>query len=109
MEKLTEQRDRIEIEKDLIPYNFDIVLGGELFNMEFFYNSYGDFYTVSLYKDEEILCRNEPIVYGVELFSDIYISDSFPKLTIIPYDESGLKDTVTKDTFGETVFLVIDN
>lgn len=104
-----EARDRIELELDMVPYNFDIVLGGELFNMEFFYNSYGDFYTVTLRKDDEVLCYNEPLVYGVELFSNVYVSDKFPKLSIVPLDESGIQQAVTKETFCKTVFLTIDN
>ncbi|MDQ9759134.1 hypothetical protein RFZ45_09435, partial [Acinetobacter baumannii] len=66
-------KDRIEIEMELVPYNFDIMLAGENFNMEFFYNSIGDFYTVTLRREEEVLVYNEPIVYGVELFKNVYI------------------------------------
>lgn len=102
-------KDRIEIERNLIPYNFDIVLAGENFNLEFFYNAVGDFYTVTLRKEDEVLVYNEPIIYGVELFKNVYIADKFPRLAIIPMDESGEKRVANKATFNSTVFLTIDN
>lgn len=102
-------KDRIEIELDLVPYNFDILLAGESFNLEIFYNSVGDFYTVTLRKEEEVLVYNEPVIYGIELFKNVYIADDFPRLTIIPIDESGTNLVANKKTFGKTVFLTIDN
>ena len=102
-------KDRIEIELDLMPYNFDIVLAGELFNLEFFYNSVGDFYTVTLRSGDDVFAYNEPIVYGVELFKNVYIADKFPRLSIVPLDESGTNEVANKATFNRTVFLTIDN
>ena len=102
-------RDIIEIEKELIPYNFDIVLAGEEFNIEIMYNESADLFTATLSKDDEVLVYNEPIIYGVELFCDVYKSDSFPMISIVPLDESGNENTVTYDNFNKTVFLTIDD
>ena len=102
-------RDKIEINKILIPYSFNITLGGEVFEIGVNYNEYADMYTLSLTKDRELICAGEPIVYGVPLFNDIYVRGKYPSITIVPYDDSGENATVTKNNFGETVFLVIDN
>lgn len=101
-------RDIIEVEKELIPYSFDILLGSEEFNMYIMYNSISDSFTVTLSKDNVVLVDNEPIVYGVRLFEDIY-QNHYPCLDIVPFDESGETDVVNWETFGKTVFLTIDD
>lgn len=102
-------RDRIIAKKELIPYGFNIALGKEKFNMRFAYNKQADLFTVSLYRDETLLCNSEPIIYGTPLFKDVYQSGMFPVLKIVPLDESGNEQEVTWENFGETVFLTIDN
>lgn len=102
-------RDIIEIEKELLPYSFDIALAGEEYTMEIMYNKAADLFTVTLIKGEETLVYNEPIIYGVELFKDVYRSDLFPMLSIVPLDEAGIETSVTYENFGETVFLTIDD
>lgn len=103
------KKDRILINKSLIPYNFNILLGDELFNLTVNYNESHDIFTIALKKDDEIICEGEPIIYGVPLFRDIYQSGKFPALDIIPLDESGQQDTVTFKNLNETVFLTVDN
>lgn len=100
-------RDRIEIEKDNIPYSFDILLGDESFELEISYNEKADLFTVTLSKEEEVLVYDEPVIYGVPLFQDCY-NTGFPALSIVPLDESGENDAVTWGNFGETVFLTMD-
>ena len=102
-------RDVIEVEKELLPYNFDIELAGEEFNIEIFYNAAADLFTATIMKDEEVLVYNEPIIYGVELFSDVYKSGKFPMISIVPLDESGQENTITYENFGTTVLLTIDD
>lgn len=102
-------RDIIEIEKELVPYSFDIVLAGEEFNMEIMYNKTADLFTCTLSKDEEVLVYNEPVVYGVEMFADVYDGVNFPMLAIVPLDEAGIENAVTYENFGKTVFLTIDD
>ena len=101
-------RDIIEIEKELIPYNFDILLGAEEFNLYIMYNEVEDLFTVTLSKDDKVLVDNEPIIYGTRLFEDVYRSE-YPCLDIVPLDESGENDTVNWENFGKTVFLTIDD
>lgn len=102
-------KDRIIVKKEQLPYGFHIALGKEKFNLRFAYNRAGDLFTVSLYRDGMVLCQDEPLVYGVALFKDIYESGSFPALNIIPLDESGIETEVTWDNFGVTVFLTVEN
>ena len=101
-------RDIIEVDKELLPYSFDITLAGDEYNMEFMYNSEADLFTCTLSKDDEVLVYNEPIIYGVEMFSDVY-NELFPMLSIVPLDEAGNETSVTYDNFGKTVFLTIDD
>lgn len=100
-------RDRIEIEKDLIPYSFDILLGEQEFEIEINYNETAELFTVTLYKNDEVLVYDEPIIYGVPLFGDCY-NKEFPPLRIVPLDESGDTDCITYSNFNKTVFLTID-
>lgn len=102
-------RDRIIVKKEQIPYGFHIALGKEKFNMRFSYNRQADLFSVSLYRDGKLLCHAEPIIYGVPLFKDVYVSGVFPALDIVPLDESGQEHEVTWKNFGETVFLTIEN
>lgn len=101
-------RDIIEIGKDLIPYNFDILLGQEEFNIYIMYNSVTDSFSATLSKNGEVLVDNEPLVYGIPLFQDVF-NEKFPCLDIVPYDESGQVDEITWDNFGTLVLLTIDD
>jgi hypothetical protein len=102
-------RDIIEINKDLIPYQFDILLGSDLFTLRVDYNKAADLFTIGLYKDGEMICAGEPLIYGVPLFSDIFTVGQYPEIDIVPLDESGQESAVTWDNFGKTVFLTIDD
>ncbi|TQR21794.1 phage baseplate plug family protein [Psychrobacillus vulpis] len=98
----------IEIEKELIPYRFEIELGAELFEMEINYNLQHDFFTVDLYKDDKVLIYGERVTYGVPLFEEVFDS-RFPGPTIKPIDESGQEQRVTFENLNETVFLRLVN
>ena len=101
--------DTIAINKELIPYNFEIVIGGELFEISVDYNESYGFFTVGLSKDGETVCSGEKIVYGKPLFEEIYESGKFPSIEIIPIDLSGEMSDVTFDNLSETVLLIINN
>lgn len=100
-------RDIIEIEKAEMPYNFNIVLGLEEYNLEFKYNEYADLFTCTLSKNRKVLVYDEPLVYGKRLFQDVYNAETFPCLDIVPFDESKKENTVTLNNLGVTVFLTI--
>lgn len=97
----------IDIDKEAIPYQFDMELAGELFTMELRYNERFDYFTIDLLRDDEPIVIGEKIVYGRPLFSTL--SDSrLPKDVIFPMDESGRAvEKITWDNFGETVVLLV--
>lgn len=98
--------DYIEIEKDLIPYRFDISLADEMFTFEVHYNEDFDFFTVNLEKNGEVLAVGEKLVYEMPLFYDVQ-DNRFPKVPIVPYDESEQQTAVTWETLNESVFLYV--
>lgn len=102
-------KDKIIIDKTLIPYNFDILLADELFNIGIDYNEKHDFFTARLMKDGKVVCEGEPIVYGMPLFRDMYIAGEYPAIDIVPKDISGENNGITYDNFNETIFLIIEN
>lgn len=97
----------IEINKDIIPYTFNIALADELYEMRIDYNNTADLFTVSLSKGDVTLCTGEPIIYGKPLFSDLLNRGNFPKVTITPIDESGENNAVTFDNLSNTVLLKV--
>ena len=97
----------IEINKSLIPYDFNISLGGELFNFRVDYNHTGGFFTVELTKGGETLCAGEPIIYGKTLFADVR-SSKFPNVNIKAYDPSNTFNAVTQENLCESVLLVVE-
>lgn len=103
------KKDTMEINKDMIPYSFDILLADELFNLTVSHNEKHDIFTFALRKNNEIICEGEPIIYGVPLFQDIYMARKYPAIDIIPIDDSGEQDTVTFENLNETVLLTVDN
>lgn len=96
----------IDIEKEQIPYRFDISIADEDFTFEVHYNAEYDFFTVDLERDGDVLAVGEKLVYGIPLFYDV-MDNRFPKLPIVPYDESELSTAVTWETLGTSVFLYV--
>lgn len=105
----TDTPDILEIKKDLLPYECTMLLAGELFGLKFSYNATAQLFTVDLYRDGELICAGEPIVYGVPLWSDVYKAETFPAVDIIPTDPSGESTAVTFDNLERVVVLMIDN
>lgn len=103
-------RDRVIIDKNMIPYQFDIILAGQPFSLAVDYNKSADLFTVSLYDSEgTLLIAGEPLIYGQPLFSDVYRAGKFPTVDLVPLDESRKEHSVNWDNFGKTVFLTIDD
>jgi len=101
-------RDFIEVNKELVPYQFNILLADEWFELYINYNETADMFTVTLYKDDELVCT-EPVILGVPLFQDVYRPGKFPAIAIVPYDTSGDAKAATFDELGKRVFLTIDD
>lgn len=102
-------KDVLEIEKELIPYGFEVLLGDELYEIEVNYNGNADLFTVALKKGGEVVSAGEPLIYGVPLFKDTYMLGKHPAITIVPLDESGHECRVGWNNLGRTVFLCIDD
>lgn len=104
------KRDRILIEKDLIPYRMEILFGAVLYTLDIQYNKTYDLFTIGLENtDGDILCEAEPVIYGQQLWKDVQFPGGYPALKIYPWDDSGQETTVTWDNFNKTVFLTVDN
>lgn len=99
--------DVIPIDKEDIPYMFDIELEQEIFTFEINYNSRFDFFTVDLIRNGEVLAYGEKLVYGQPLFKS-YATNLFPKVKITPKAVGGNVETITYTNFYETVFLYIE-
>lgn len=98
----------IEIEKDMIPYSFEITLGIEVFIFDVLYNDREGIFTVNLYdKDRNPLAYGEPLIYREVLFDAVRDLD-FPIVEIKPIDESGEETEITYDNMGEKVLLAVD-
>lgn len=95
----------IDIDKDAIPYRFDITLGNSVYLMDVRYNRLADLFTIDLYtQDEDVITYGEPIIYGKPLFSDM--ADSrLPISELIALDVSGVETQVSWENLGKTVFL----
>lgn len=104
---MDEELTFLEINKSLLPYQCEIVLGDALFGLHFSYNATAELFTVDLYKNGELVCAGEPIVYGVPLWSAVCRKGDFPDVTIIPIDPSGESNAVTWDNLCETVLLLV--
>ena len=94
----------IDIDKDSIPYEFDITIKGESFTFEVFYNTLKDYFTLNLLRNGEILVLGEKVVYAKPLFLTSRHKD-IPKVNIIPYDLTNKAEKVTFENFNQQVFL----
>lgn len=96
----------IEIEKESIPYQFDIELEGVIYTFLIDYNTTHDFFTVDLSITDVPIVTGEKMVYGSPLFSDIS-DERLPSFQIIPYDLSGVETRVSWENLGVSVFLYL--
>lgn len=98
----------LQIDTALVPYEFSVQLGVELYTFDVRYNERHDYYTVDLYHNDTLLVAGEKLMYGEPLFSDLR-DERLPAPTIIPLDPSHKQDTVNAATFGKTVFLFVQS
>lgn len=96
----------LHINKNDIPYSTDIRVAGETFIFTFNYNAEGDFFTVDLTKNGEVLALGEKIVYGRALFIS-YADERFPKAAIVPIDLALNRDWVGWAELENDVFLYV--
>lgn len=98
--------DYIDIDKNLIPYTFDITLKSETYTFEVKYNTVGDFFTINLLKNDEVIVLGEKLVYAKPLFLTSRHRD-IPKVDIIPFDISENTERITFENFNEKVYLYL--
>ncbi len=101
-------RDRMDIQKELIPTRATVPIEMQVFDFEFNYNAEGDFFTVSLYQDGRLICAGEPLIYGRPLFKDGYRPGNYPLVPLVPLDEAGEETHVGWQALGNRVFLTLD-
>lgn len=96
----------IDIDKNEIPYAFEMELAGEIFEFEVNYNQAHDFFTVDLFKDGGVLVIGEKLILNRPLFRN-RIDIDLPKVQIIPKDRADSANRITYENLNETVFLYV--
>ncbi len=96
----------INIDKNLIPYRFEIVIKNETYEFVVNYNRLHDFFTIDLYKNDVAVVLGERLIYGKPLFVSCLYKD-IPKAVLIPYDASEKADRITFENMNEQVFLYL--
>lgn len=106
MESRTEERDAISIDKEDIPYEFQIDLDGTIYTFVVKYNSTFDYFTVDLSIDDEVIVYGAQLIYGTPLFTGV-TDERIPSTPLIPFDVAGIEGRITYDNMNETVFLFV--
>lgn len=102
-------RDYIPIEIDNIPELFEIDLAGRSYLFGINYAASEDIYSVDLYDINEVpIILGEKLVLNERLWND-FVNDQLPPIDIVPLDESGKEQCITKENFMKTVFLYVDD
>lgn len=96
----------IAIDKNEIPYSFEIELAGEIFELEVNYNQTHDFFTVDLFKGDGVLVIGEKLILNRPLFRNC-VDIGLPKIQIIPKDRANSATRITYENLNETVFLYV--
>lgn len=80
----------IPISKNLVPYEFDIILNEKLYTFKINYNATGDFFTADLSLGDKKLIQGEKMLLNQILFRQIYednnlnLDSDFPTDIIMP-------------------------
>ena len=104
----------IEIDKDLIPYKFNLKFTNDTFKFCIRYNSYSDRIVIDLYDtDDNIIQDNATVTYGIPMFmqfmedSNGNLNPNYPDKYIIPLSTDGEEVTCNLENLGETYFLTL--
>lgn len=106
----------INIRKDLVPYNFNILLRNvnnqdALYKMEVDYNTSSDFFTFTLLYQDEILIQNEKLTLNMPLFKrlsedvNLNLDVRYPKDVLIPLSMSNEVERAGYKELGNSVYL----
>ena len=96
----------ININKNQVPYVFEINLKNETFQFEVFYNTVGDFFTINLFKNHLPIIQGEKVVYNVPLFEQ-FSHLGVPEVKILPFDTTKNSNRINYENMSEDVFLYV--
>lgn len=96
----------IDIDKNEIPYSFEVELAEEIYELEVNYNQSHDFFTIDLFKDGSVLVIGEKLILNRPLFQN-RVDIDLPKVQLIPKDRANSATRITYENLNETVFLYV--
>lgn len=104
----------LPIDKNTVPYRFEIQIIGITYAFEVFYNTTGDFFTVNLYKGEQLLYAGEKVDYNRYLFGTrlengkiITNHPDIPRVILVPFDPAEKAKRVGWNELGDQVRVFI--
>lgn len=93
----------LDIEKNLIPYKFSVVINNTIVKFLIRYNSVGEYFTADIYdKDDDIIAYAKKFILEVNLFDSIN-DDRLPAVEIIPFDPTDEYKKITYDNFMNAI------
>lgn len=99
-------KEIIPIDKESIPYSFDIDLSGVACTFMIDYNMYGDFFTMNLSIDDQEVEVGAKLTLGVEIFNTR--PNALNKVVkIVPLDITGKNTRITYENFSANVLLFV--
>lgn len=95
----------IDIDKEQIPYSFNIDLTGKQYTFTVKYNALFDYFTI------DVAVNGEDIIYGEKIIFNRYLFDQklhlgAPLEMIVPMSFDENVSEITFDNIGESVFLL---
>lgn len=96
----------IDVDKTAIPYDVELELSGEIYQLEFSYNRQFDFFAVDLFKNGVALVMGEKLILNRPLWRN-NVDIDIPKVQLIPKDRAGVATRITYENMNETVFLYV--
>ncbi|MBG9783590.1 phage baseplate plug family protein [Shouchella lehensis] len=102
-------RDYVPIDVEELPEQFEFDMENDMYVLQINYNETADFFTVDLYTRNMLpLVIGEKMILNQPLWNDLSV-EGLPALSLIPLDESGSAQRVSKNNLMKTVFLYIDD
>lgn len=92
----------IEINKELVPYTFQL----DNYTFTVRYNQDYDFFTMDLADEDKALAVGDKIVYGRSIFAHLRHL-GIPTIPVVPLEIADNETRVTWDNLGEKVFLYL--
>lgn len=103
----------LPIEKDKIPYSFDVKLSDRLYTITIKYNQISDEFTADLELGGKVLVQGKKILLGEPIFGEFAYDNNlnynpdFYRETLLPYDFSWQEEVINLDNFGDKVKIYV--